>query len=609
MKSIHYTALALSVALLMTGCATNKGSFELDTAKPPQNTGNQHTGNQSTPTYADDASGTRRTETADNSEPALGYAIEIPRRNTAPNPATGTADENATVSLSDDKVVAINHKLSDLPKVFADKIEADSKFVDDNGISYSHDGKLKSTVRELDFVRSGYVIGEKRIEFVRKNGKMDIFPAGQYGYVFYQGVNPAKNLPTSTATYKGTWDFVSDAKKSRTTMADGFSNDIMNYGNAGNATGATTLDTFTNHGKGNSKPVGLTSEFTVDFASKKLTGKLTQNGWVVDDNAKQDITDRYTIDADVKGNRFVGKATATDSSHEIFGKNSDKVEGGFFGDNAEELAGKFMADEGSLFAVFAGKRGDVGDTLETKFDANTIATKDLSLATMDTFGNVAYLVIDGKRLPLLPQGVTGFDKMDFNHTAKIAHNGKDYQVTVCCNNLDYVKFGSYASVNGDKLEDGQLFIIGERTPTSAIPTTGTAHYRGTWEGFIHSKDGKVWNTSASNSESGSRSRFDFNFGDKSFTGKLIANNGLEDSPTFTLAGVISGNGFTGTAKTKAGGFNIDGGSTAGGTLVNIEATVNGGFYGTDASEIGGTISGGNGDKVGGVFGGKRQVKK
>lgn len=432
---------------------------------------------------------------------------------------------------------------------------------------------------------------------------MDIFPAGQYGYVFYQGVNPATSLPTTTATYKGTWDFVSNADGNRKTLPDGFSTDVMDYGVKGNGTGATSLDADINYGKGNDKAVGLTSELNVNFADKKFTGKLTQNHWVVDDNATQTTTDRYTLEGKLHGNRFSGTATTTDKDHPIFGKNSSTVEGGFFGENGEELAGKFVADEGSLFAVFAGKR-EAGGEVEQQFDASKIDTKTLTKSQLDTFGNVAYLVINGKQVPLLPTGKTNFGEMDFYHTLTHTIDGKEYQVNVCCNNLDYVKFGEYSG-NGT----GQFFLIGERTAVSKMPTTGKVHYRGTWDARIVSKAGGVWAGQPSNAESGARSRFDVDFGAKTLTGKLIAHDGTEDNPAFNITGTIAGNGFTGIAKTGANGFNIDTGSTTGGTRVNIEATVNGGFYGNNASEIGGTFHSTGDDKVGGVFGGKRQVKK
>lgn len=593
--------LALSVALALTGCATNKGSFELDNVQAPPKTNPNPVADK--PVLVDDNSTPRREQTADKIEPALGYALEIPRRVYAPK---SPKPEELAVNINESNIKPITHKLTDLPKVFADTLKQKDGYIDDLGISYSHDVNTKDAARELQFVRSGYVIGEKSIKFIKEaDGTRKIDPAGQYGYVFYQGTNPAKDLPTAKATYNGTWDFVSDAKSTRQGLPDGFSDDLMSYGAKGNAVGATSLDADVNR-KDDKHPMGLTSHFEVDFADKKLTGKLTQNHNTTNTNAKQVITDRYDIEATIKGNRFLGKATAKDSNHEIFGKNASSLEGGFFGDKAQELAGKFVADEGSLFAVFAGKQDKPAEqVVATAFDATQISIKDLKLSPMDTFGNVAYLVIDGRVLPLLPEGKTKFADMDFNHFFETTKDGKVYKLNVCCNNLDYIKFGEYNIDN-----QGYLYLIGERTPIANIPNSGSVQYRGTWNARILSQDNKAWATTASkNQPSDARSLFDFDFTNKKFTGKLIDHNGTDDYPVFNLAGSIVANGFTGTAKTREGGFNIDTGSTQGGTLVNIDAKVQGGFYGDNAQEIGGTLFGDGNDKVGGVFGGKRQTTK
>lgn len=38
---------------------------------------------------------------------------------------------------------------------------------------------------------------------------------GAHGYVYYLGIEPAKAIPTQKATYKGYWDFTTDARKGR----------------------------------------------------------------------------------------------------------------------------------------------------------------------------------------------------------------------------------------------------------------------------------------------------------------------------------------------------------------------------------------------------------
>lgn len=608
------TPLSLLIGVvLLSGCASNKGGFELGSVQSANTQGatpSQNTPSTPKPPAYQDETGDRRTLDGDTSEPALGYMVEVPRRVfDMRNPAP----EELTVNITADKVKPINHRLEALPNAFGDELKKNLKYVSDNGIYYSHDKSSKATTRELDFVRSGYVIAEKRIEFDRTNGAFRQNPAGQYGYVFYQGVSPATAFPTATATYNGTWDFVSNAISTRKELPEGFTDDLMSYGMKGNTVGATSLDADINRGRDNDKPVGLHSVLKVNFADKTLTGELTQNHNIINQSANQTVSKRYSLDGKLKGNRFVGTATANNKEHAIFGKDG-ALEGGFFGKNAEELAGKFLAKDNSLFGVFGAKRKAVADEkLETKFDAVSIDTATLAKSDMDTFGQVSHLVIDGKRLALLPEGIKSFADMNFIHTRQTDHQDKKLSVSVCCNNLDYLKFGSYGTVNQDgsvtTIKDGKLFLVGERTDVSKIPNEGKAHYRGTWEGFLQAKDSRRWAVSPSNSQSGARSRFDIDFGTKVFEGKLIGDNGTEDLPILTLSGNIIANGFSGTAKTRDGGFNIDPNSTGAAAIVNINAPFSGGFYGTDASELGGIIHDiTSDDKVGVVFGGKRQTK-
>lgn len=624
MKSLKLFSISVLSAALLSACASGKGSFELDNVSqgPVANNGGNGVAQ---PSYQDDNSNPRR-DTAEKVEeinqPALGYMTDVPRRNTFPKPTTGTAEANAHLKITPDKVKTMNVGLDKIEKYFTDKLAEHSKHDDSYDIDYSHNKKNEAHKRDWQYVRSGYVLGNRRIDFAnrrKENGVIttqDLFPGGWAGYVFYQGINPARELPTQKATYKGYWDFVSDAKKERTDLADGFTRD-NNPANAlpGSGIGATSMDEEVNRKYAKADKVGHSAEFEVDFASKKVSGSLKSNGYIVDENKDPKVTERYKVDAKIEGNRFRGSATAVDKRHDIFGQDSKNLEGGFFGDKAEELAGKFLADDHSLFAVFGAKRDNNNVATETLFDAEKIDASSLKKSTMDTFGNVTYLVVDGKVLSLLPADKTKFADMEFNHTMEREHQGKKYSVTVCCNNLDYVKFGSYGEKHEEngvtRVKNGQFFLQGERTHEAAMEgMKGTAHYRGTWEANIVSKSDTAWSTSASNSKHGSRALFDFNFDNKTFTGKLIGHNGVEENPAFNLSGNIEKNGFKGTAKTADAGFNID--PQGKNTMVNfVDAEVKGGFFGANAAEIGGTIhSAVDGkDKIGGVFGGKRQIVK
>lgn len=620
MKHIQKHPLAVLIgAVMLTACSSGGGGFDLpstgSTTLPSATntngaatTGSGGTGSQSTaqntppatPNYQDESS-QRRTIDTSTSQAALGYVVDIPRRH-----------NNAEIAnIQTPK--ATNYALDNLP--YADEIKSRPRASED-GLVHSHDGGSLSRTRPFDYVRSGYFIDtEAGVLFVKneETGKRDMYQ-GASGVVYYQGTKPSTTLPTQSVKYQGVWDFVSNADKARTNVPSGFTRD--NQSLPANASGATPLDAYVNH-KIDGKKLAHSSEFDVDFGAKTLTGKLYTNGYVASQDGEQKISQNYTLDAKIHGNRFKGTATATQNNHDIFGKNGE-LEGGFFGEKAEELAGKFLAEDNSLFATFAAKRDKISDDdLQKSFDAISIAadTGGLQKSNLDTFGNVAYLVLDGKPLSLLPADKTKFADMAFYDTVVHQHDGKTISIGVCCNNLDYVKFGNHAIANQDGgttvLSDGHLFLLGERTDANQIPNTGTAHYRGTWEGYIESKDGRRWSEGAGNGEADNRSRFDMDFGNKSFTGKLIAKNGTEDLPLLTLSGKIIGNGFTGTAKTRENGFTLDAGSTGNAAVAHLNADVIGGFYGSDGLEIGGVIHANqaDADKVGIVFGGKRQTKK
>ncbi|MCG7657225.1 transferrin-binding protein-like solute binding protein [Wielerella bovis] len=616
MSSLKLLGISVFSAVLFSACASGKGSFDLDDVNHNATVG------MVKPTYQDDTSNPRRDtveQIKEINQPSLGYAVEVPRRNTAPKPTMGTIEDNAQVAITADKVKPINVALNQVSQYFTAELEKHNKHDDSYDIDYSHNNANLAHKRDLTYVRLGYVLGNRRMEFTNRQGlgsslTQDIFPGGWAGYVFYQGSSPAVSLPTQTVTYKGYWDFVSDADKNRNILADDFTQD-NNPANAlpGNAIGATSMDEAVNR-RHTGKGIGHSAEFTADFANKKLSGSLNSNGYIANADDAQTVNKRYNITADIKGNRFKGSATAENKSHSIFGKDSENLEGGFFGPNAEELAGKFLTDNNSLFAVFSGKRDNnlPADQLQTLFDAEKIDSGSLKKNTLDTFGNAAYLVLDGRQFPLLPEGKTKFADMKFIETVEREHQGKQYSVTVCCNNLDYVKFGSYGEKQTTggitQIVNGALFLQGERTPLAAMPT-GQAHYRGTWQANFLSKNNRVGSVEAGDAAHASRSRFDFDFGSKTFTGKLIDTNGSEDKPAFTLSGSIDKNGFTGRAKTDVSGFNIDKGGS--GVFVHLDAEVKGAFFGPNGAEIGGTLhSAEDGkDKVGGVFGGKRQVVK
>lgn len=136
-----------------------------------------------------------------------------------------------------------------------------------------------------------------------------------------------------------------------------------------------------------------------------------------------------------------------------------------------------------------------------------------------------------------------------------------------------------------KGRDIDLFLKGIRTAEADIPKTGKAHYTGTWEARI----GKPiqWDNQADKKTA--KAEFNVDFGGKSISGTLTEKNGVE--PAFHIEnGVIEGNGFHATARTRESGINLSGNdSTNPQSFKANNLLVTGGFYGPQAEELGGTI--------------------
>lgn len=155
-----------------------------------------------------------------------------------------------------------------------------------------------------------------------------------------------------------------------------------------------------------------------------------------------------------------------------------------------------------------------------------------------------------------------------------------------------------------KGRDIDLFLKGIRTAEADIPKTGMAHYTGTWEARI----GKPiqWDNKAD--EKAAKAEFDVDFGNKSISGTLTEQNGVEAA--FRIEnGVIEGNGFHATARTRDNGINLSGnGSTDPKTFQASNLRVEGGFYGPKAEELGGIIFNNDGKSLGITEGTENKVE-
>ena len=588
-KLLIAQAAGILPVLLLSACAGG-GSFDLDSVETKQRNPQPEA-----PKYQDEQTEKPvkpgEAQAAENERSAYGFAAEIPRR-------------FWYAKKEEDKHKALSE--ADWEKLGAG---APDEFPQKNEISNMTDGTLNESVQpgengksrvegytKFEYVRSGYIYRDG-LPMERRN---DGNPRnGPKGYLFYKGSNPSQALPTGKAIYKGTWDYVTDAKMGQKFPQLGNSKAGDRYG----ALSAQEEDVLRNKSEApeGHTDFGLTSEFEVDFAAKTMTGALYRNNRITHNETenKDKRIKRYDIKADLHGNRFKGKALAADKdagNGHPFVSDSDSLEGGFYGPQGDELGGKFLANDKKVLAVFSAKQKDDAKKplAETFMDAYRIGA-DFVKKQIDSFGNVAKLLIDGVELALVPSEGT---QTAFQHVFE-----KDgVKVSACCSNLDYLHFGV--------LEHGgshDLFLQGSRTAVSEMPTTAEpAVYRGTWSGTIVT--GTSWSAEPSDKEGGNRAEFKVNFAEKTLNGMLTAKDRI--APVFTITAQIQGNGFSGVAKTGENGFALDPKNTIDPKRTNIRADVSGGFYGKNAIEMGGSFSGntleGESGKAAVVFGTKRQ---
>ncbi|EMS2515904.1 transferrin-binding protein-like solute binding protein [Neisseria gonorrhoeae] len=367
---------------------------------------------------------------------------------------------------------------------------------------------------DFKYVWSGFFYKQIR-NTIEKDSSSKIITAvrsGPDGYIFYKGEDPSRKLPVSGGVmYKGTWDFLTDVKANQK---------FTDLGNASTRPGdrysafSGELDYIVkkeDDKKEKHKGLGLTTEITVNFEKKTLSGKLIKNNMVIN-NGDEPTTQYYSLEAQVTGNRFNGKAIATDkpkaneTKEHPFVFDSSSLSGGFFGPQGEELGFRFLSDDNKVAVVgsaktkdknangntaAAGTAGAAGmsseDTkLTTVLDAVELKSDGKKVENLDNFSDATRLVVDGIMIPLLPtesgngqadkgkNGKTAFiyettytpesDKKDTK--AGAAANGvqtvsntaggtsgktKTYKVQVCCSNLNYLKYGLLTRENNNSV--------------------------------------------------------------------------------------------------------------------------------------------------------------
>ncbi|HFC3473579.1 TPA: transferrin-binding protein-like solute binding protein [Neisseria gonorrhoeae] len=488
---VNQAAMVLPVFLL-SACLGGGGSFDLDSVDTEAP--------RPAPKYQDVPS---KKPEARKDQGGYGFAMRFKRRNWY-----GSAKEDR-VELSESDWEQTDNGNIKKPSKQQNIIDALSGNGEASLQDYSQQGEGISKVtdhHDFQYVWSGFFY--KQIgSTIKRNGTSVIeVRNGPDGYIFYKGKDPSRELPVlGSVEYKGTWDFLTDVKANQK---------FTDLGNASTKPGdrysafSGELDYIVkkeDDKKDGHVGLGLTTEITVDFEKKTLSGKLIKNNHVINNNGdgqNKYTTEYYTLDATLRGNRFSGKATATDKKENETGQHpfvsdSSSLSGGFFGPQGKELGFRFLSDDNKVAVVgsaktkdknangntaAAGTAGAAGmsseDTnLTTVLDAVELKSDGKKVKNLDNFSNAAQLVVDGIMIPLLPtesgngqadkgkNGKTAFiyettytpesDEKDTQtgmaangvQTVSNAAGGTSgktkthYEVQACCSNLNYLKYG------------------------------------------------------------------------------------------------------------------------------------------------------------------------
>lgn len=420
---------------LLSACLGGGGSFDLDSVDTEAP--------RPAPKYQDVSS---EKPQAQKDQGGYGFAMRFKRRNW--HPQANPKEDEIKLSENDWEATGLPGNPKNLPerqKSVIDKVEtgSDSNIYSSPYLTQSNHQNGSANLpknevkdyKDFKYVYSGwfYKHAKQKIDFQNK-----IAQQGDDGYIFYHGKEPSRQLPASgTVTYKGVWHFATDTKKGQKFREiiqpsknqgdrySGFSGDDgEEYSNKNEATLQNGQEGY-----------GFTSNLEVDFDNKKLTGKLIRNDKVTNaTTGDKHTTQYYSLEAQVTGNRFNGKATATDkpgngeTKQHPFVSDSSSLSGGFFGPKGEELGFRFLSDDKKVAVVGSAKTQDKpgngaaasggagaaasggaadmpseNGKLTTVLDAVELTHGGTAIKNLDNFSNAAQLVVDGIMIPLLPE--------------------------------------------------------------------------------------------------------------------------------------------------------------------------------------------------------------
>lgn len=479
---VNQAAMVLPVFLLSACLGGGGGSFDLDSVDTEAP--------RPAPKYQDVSSEKPK---AQKDQGGYGFAMRLKRRNWYPQAkedevklnesdweTTGLPTEPKKLPLKQESVISKVQANNGDNNIYTSPYLTPSNHPNGNtGNGINQPKNEVKDYKDFKYVYSGWFYKHARNEIIRENSSIKGAKNGDDGYIFYHGKEPSRQLPASgTVTYKGVWHFATDVKKSQN-----FRDIIQPSKKQGDRYSGFSGDDDEQYSNKNESMLkdgqegyGFTSNLEVDFNNKKLTGKLIRNDKVTNaTTGGKHATQYYSLEAQVTGNRFNGKATATDkpgtgeTKQHPFVSDSSSLSGGFFGPKGEELGFRFLSDDKKVAVVGSAKTKDKtgngaaasdgagaaasggaaampseNGKLTTVLDAVELTHGGTAIKNLDNFSNAAQLVVDGIMIPLLPEasesgnnqtnqgtnGGTAFTRK-FDHTPK--SDEKDTQAGTAAN--------------------------------------------------------------------------------------------------------------------------------------------------------------------------------
>lgn len=438
---VNQAAMVLPVFLL-SACLGGGGSFDLDSVDTEAP--------RPAPKYQDVSS---EKPQAQKDQGGYGFAMRFKRRNWHPMAmpkenevklknddweATGLPTEPKKLPLKQESVISKVQANNGDNNIYTSPYLAQSNHQNGNtGNGVNQPKNWAKGYENFQYVYSGWFYKHAKREF-NLQGEHKSAKNGDDGYIFYHGKEPSRQLPASgNIIYKGVWHFVTDTKQGQKF------NDILEtskgqgdkYSGFSGDEGETTSNRTDSDLNNNHEGYGFTSNLEVDFNNKKLTGKLIRNNRVTNaTTGDKHTTQYYSLEAQVTGNRFNGKAMATDkpgtgeTKLHPFVSDSSSLSGGFFGPKGEELGFRFLSDDQKVAVVGSAKTKDKTENgaaasggagaaasggaaampsenskLTTVLDAVELTHSGTAIKNLDNFSNAAQLVVDGIMIPLLPE--------------------------------------------------------------------------------------------------------------------------------------------------------------------------------------------------------------